>query len=200
LTAWPGANQRFTNWSGDALGNFNPLPLTLTASQVITANFVPGAATNPPVITQPPLSRTLSAGANTLLSFALTGDGPFAYQWRLNSAPLSGATNPTLNLTGVSPAQAGRYDVVVTGPAGGATSTPASVALFGLEFTAGGGQPLPLLKLDCAPGTSFRLEYSWDLSPTNWTLLAPVTLSGNRLFFVVPETNSFMQFYRAMPQ
>jgi hypothetical protein len=139
LTARPNANQRFTNWSGDALGNLNPLPLTLTASQVITANFVPGAPTNPPMITQPPLSRTLSAGANTLLSFALTGDGPFAYQWRRNSSPLSGATNPTLLLTGVTPAQAGRYEVAVTGPGGAVTSAPASVALFGLEFAASGG-------------------------------------------------------------
>jgi hypothetical protein len=201
LTAWPNPNQRFANWSGDASGNLNPLQLTLTASQVITANFVPGAPTNPPVITQPPLSRTLSAGANTLLSFALTGDGPFAYQWRLNHSPLSGATNPTLLLTDVTRAQAGRYEIAVTGPGGAVTSAPASVALFGLEFAAGGGQPLPLLIPDCAPGASFRLEYSWDLSPTNWSLLAPVTLTGNRLFFVdALDTNRFMRFYRAVPE
>jgi hypothetical protein len=201
LTAWPGANQRFTNWSGDASGNLNPLQLTLTASQVITANFVPGAATNPPVITRPPLSRTLNAGADTLLSFALTGDGPFAYQWRLNSSPLSGATNPTLLLTSVTPAQAGHYDVVVGGPGGAVTSAPASVALFGLEFATVAGQPLPLLILDCAPGTSFRLEHSWDLQPTNWSLLAPVTLSGSRLYYVDRlDTNYFRRFYRAVPE
>ena len=201
LTAWPGANQRFTNWSGDASGNLNPLQLSLTASQVITANFVPGAATNPPVITQPPLSRTLSAGANTLLSFALTGDRPFAYQWRLNSSPLSGATNPTLFLTAVTPAQAGRYDVVVSGPGGAVTSAPASVALFGLEFAANGGGPLPLLILDGAPGTSYRLEHSGNLQPGNWNLLAPVTLGGSRLYFVdAPDTNFFRRFYRAVPQ
>ncbi|MCU0782511.1 MAG: chitobiase/beta-hexosaminidase C-terminal domain-containing protein [Verrucomicrobia bacterium] len=201
LTAWPGANQRFANWSGDASGNLNPLQLTLTASQVITANFVPGAATNPPVITQPPLSRTLSAGANTLLSFALTGDGPFAYQWRLNSSPLSGATNPALNLIGISSSEAGRYDVVVIGAGGSATSAPASVALLGLEMVLSSGPHLPLLTLDCAPGTSFQLEYSWDLSPTNWNLLAPVTLSGNRLYYVdSPDTNDFRRFYRAVPQ
>ena len=115
LTAMPEANRVFTGWSGGASGNLNPLSLTLTANTVITANFVPGAPTNPPVITQPLLSRTLTAWANTLLSFQLTGDGPFAYQWRLNTSPLSGATNPTLALSGVTPAQAGRYDVVVSG-------------------------------------------------------------------------------------
>ena len=85
------------------------------------------------MITQPPLSRTLSAGATTLLSFGLTGDGPFSYQWRFYSSPVSGATNPTLTLSDVTPAHAGRYDVVVIGTSGSITSAPASVALFGLE-------------------------------------------------------------------
>ena len=81
------------------------------------------------------------------------------------------------------------------------TRAPASVALFGLEFAAGGGQPLPLLILDGAPGTSYRLEHSWDLSPSNWNLLAPVTLQGSRLYFVEsPDTNYFQRFYRAVPQ
>ena len=77
----------------------------------------------------------------------------------------------------------------------------ASVALFGLEFAASGGQPLPLLILDGAPGTSYRLEHSWNLSPTNWSLLAPVTLQSSRFYFVdTPDTNRFMRFYRAVPQ
>ena len=115
LTAVPAANQTFIGWSGDAAGNLNPLGLMLTSSKLITASFVPGSPTNSPVITQPPLSRTLGAGGNTFLSFQLTGDGPFAYQWRLNSLPVSGATNPTLTLTRRHPAPAGRYDVVVSG-------------------------------------------------------------------------------------
>ena len=201
LTAVPSANRVFTGWSGGATGNLNPLGLTLTASTVIAANFAPGSPTNPPVITQPPLSRTLSAGASTLLSFGLTGDGPFAYQWRLNSSPVSGATNPMLPLNGVTAVQAGRYDVVVTGAVGVVTSSPASVALFGLEMVQSSGSRLPLLTLDCAPGTSFRLEHSWNLTPTNWSLLAPVTLSGSRFNFVdLPDTNRSMWFYRAVPQ
>jgi Divergent InlB B-repeat domain len=201
LTATPAANHHFTNWSGDASGSLNPLVLTLDAGKLITANFVIGAATNPPAITQPPLSRTLSAGASTLLPFSLTGDGPFTYQWRLNSSPISGATNSTFLLNDVTPSRAGLYEVAVTGPGGSVTSAPASVALFGMEMVPSGGQPLPLLILDGAPGTQYRLEPSADLSSSNWSLLLPVTLEESRFYYAdTPDTNYFMRFYRAMPQ
>lgn len=201
LTAVPGVNQVFTGWSGGASGNWNPLELILTGSTVITANFAPGSPTNPPVITQSPLSRTLSAGASTLLSFGVTGDGPLSYQWRLNSSPVPGATNPTLTLSGVTPAQAGRYEVVVSGASGSATSAPAAVALFGLDWTYIGGRRSPLLILDAAPGLGYRLEYSWELSATNWNLLSPLTMPGSRAYYTDSlDTNSFRKFYRAVPQ
>ncbi len=201
LTAWPAANQTFTGWSSDATGNLNPLVLALTSSKLITANFAPGAPTNPPVITQPPLSRTLSAGANTLLSFALTGDGPFAYQWRLNHSPIPGATNPTLNLVGVTPTDAGRYEIVVIGAGGAVTSTPASVAIFGMQLIPSGGSPLPLLILDGAVGTQYRLETSPNLSFSNWSLLSPLTLPTARFYYAdTASSNQPTRFYRAVPQ
>jgi hypothetical protein len=91
--------------------------------------------------------------------------------------------------------------VVVSGPGGAVTSAPVSVGLFGLEWALGGGGPQPLLTLDGAPGASFRLEHSWNLSPTNWNLLAPVTLGNGRFYFVDTfDTNRLMRFYRAVPQ
>ena len=201
LTAVPAANQTFTGWSGDASGNLNPLVLALTTSKLITANFAPGLPTNPPVITQPPLSRTLSAGANTLLSFALTGDGPFSYQWRFSGSPLSGATNPTLSLNGVTAAQAGLYNIVVTGPGGAVTSTPASVAIFGMQFIPSGGQPLPLLILDGAIGTQYRLETASNIFLPNWSLLTSVTLPSARFYFAdTASSNQTVRLYRAVPQ
>ena len=201
LTAWPAANQTFTGWSGDAAGNLNPLVLALTNSTLITANFAPGSPTNPPVITQPPLSRTLSAGADTLLSFALTGGGPFSYQWRFGSATLNGATNPTLALNGLTAAQAGLYDIVVTGAGGAVTSSPASVAIFGMQLIPSGGSPLPLLILDGGIGTRYRLETSPSVSLSNWSLLTPVTLPSSRFYYAdTTSSNQPARFYRAVPQ
>jgi hypothetical protein len=201
LTAVPAANNVFTGWSGDASGSLNPLALVLNTSKLVTASFAAGTPTNPPVITQPPLSRTLSTGESTTLSFQVTGDGPFAYQWRFNGSPITGATGPILNLPRVTSSQAGLYSVVVTGLAGTATSSPTSVALFDLELAVSGSQTLPLLILDGAAGTRYRLECSGTLAPTNWTLLAPVTLGDSQFYYVDdPLTNHPWRFYRAMPQ
>ncbi len=201
LTAWSAANQTFTSWSGDAAGNLNPLVLTLTSSKLITANFAPGSTTNPPVITQPPLSRTLSAGADTLLSFVLTGDGPFSYQWRFNGSSLNDATNPTLALNGIAAGQAGLYNIVVTGPGGAVTSAPTSVAIFGMQLIPSGGSPLPLLILDGAVGTEYRLETSPSISLSNWSLLTPITLPSSRFYYAdTASSNQPIRFYRAVPQ
>jgi hypothetical protein len=201
LTAVPAVNQTFTGWSGDASGNLNPLALTLTTSKLITASFAPGSPTNPPVITQPPLSRTLSAGADTLLSFVLTGDGPFAYQWRLNHSPIAGATNPTLNLVDITPTDAGRYEIAVIGAGGAVTSAPASVAIFGMQLIPSGGPPLPLLILDGAIGTQYQLETSPNPSFSNWSLLSPVTLPTTRFYYAdTASSNQPVRFYRAVPQ
>ena len=43
---------------------------------------------------------------------------PLTYQWRKNGVPISGATGPTLTINNITAAEAGDYDVVVTGQAG----------------------------------------------------------------------------------
>ncbi|HEX5221480.1 MAG TPA: immunoglobulin domain-containing protein [Verrucomicrobiae bacterium] len=78
----------------------------------------------PPVITNPPQSQTVVAGASVNFSVGATGTPPLSYQWRKGNVPLSGQTAATLGLLDVTTNDAGTYDVVVTNPAGSATSTP----------------------------------------------------------------------------
>ncbi|HVS51621.1 MAG TPA: DUF1800 family protein [Opitutaceae bacterium] len=79
-------------------------------------------------ISLPPQNQTVAAGG--LASFSVTASGTaLGYQWQKNGLPISGATNATLTLLNVQPADAGIYTVVVTS---GTSSTSAS-AILGLS-------------------------------------------------------------------
>lgn len=79
----------------------------------------------PPMITTEPQSQTVIAGQGA--SFAVGADGtpPLSYQWSLGNTALVGATNATLTLINVQPANAGDYSVVVSNLVG---SVPSAVA------------------------------------------------------------------------
>jgi len=193
VTATPASNHFFAGWSGDAAGLLNPLALTLTISKAITANFTPSGGANPPVITQQPVGITVGAGGSTALSVQVTSTGPVTYQWRFNGTAIPGANGPTLLLADMTAAQAGLYDVVITSPGGVVISAAAAVAQAGMQF-------LPVVVVDGAPGTSYRIEYSDEVQPVNWTLLAPVTLATNHLAYAdETSTNRARRFYRVVP-
>ncbi len=67
-----------------------------------------------PVVYAHPSSRTVNPNATT--AFAVQAGGATGYQWRKNGVPITGATLPWLELTGISATDAGSYDVVLTGP------------------------------------------------------------------------------------
>jgi hypothetical protein len=69
-----------------------------------------------PVITNQPVATTVSAGDTATFSVGVSSTAGVSYQWQLNNANLansaghiSGATGPTLTITGVSAGDAGRY-------------------------------------------------------------------------------------------
>lgn len=96
-------------------------------------------------ISQSPQSATVCDGANA--SFTVTASGTsLSYQWRRNGSNLtnggsiSGATSATLSITGVSAANAGTYDVVVSNACpSSATSSGATLTVN--EVTTITGQP-----------------------------------------------------------
>jgi hypothetical protein len=203
LTALPTTNRVFSFWSNDASGTNNPLTITLDSNRLIYANYIPGIPYSYlPSFTTPPTGRSLSPGDNTSLNTFATGVGVIGYQWRFNSTNLSGATNIVLNLTNVTTARAGFYDVLATNAYGGVTSPKAPVALFGLQLVSGvGNERLPLLVVDCAPGAAFSLQMATSLIGSNWTEITPWTLNAARGYFVdAAVTNQPQRFYRLVPQ
>ena len=105
-------------WVSNAAGSICSQPIALSVF-------------NPPVITIQPLSTSVAIGAATTLQVAAAGTQPLAYQWYFNNSPLTTANGTSLVLTGVGPADAGQYRVVVTNSMGMAISYPAVLKVKG---------------------------------------------------------------------
>jgi hypothetical protein len=67
-----------------------------------------------PLVIANPTSRIVNPGAAT--TFAVQASGASSFQWRKNGTPIVGATQPWLDLTGITASDAGSYDVVLRGP------------------------------------------------------------------------------------
>src|SRR5206468_1127876 len=92
---------------------------------VVISGACGGAQTNsatlvvnaPVAISTPPASQTNCAGASATFSVTASGTG-LSYQWVRNGSPIPGATASSLALTNIQLADAGSYDVVVSGVCG----------------------------------------------------------------------------------
>lgn len=121
----------YTN--GD-LVNFSPVQLAdsgLGQHMAVIKDFsIPvGLATNPPVIVSQPLGLTNAIGANISLAASATGSGTLNYQWRFNTANISGATTNPFVLANAQLANSGNYTVVLTNAFGSVTSSIAALLL-----------------------------------------------------------------------
>ena len=88
-------------------------------------------------ITSQPSNSTVAQGSNAVFRVEAFGSN-LTYQWLKNGTTISGATNSTLTLVGVQPADAGTYTVRVAGSAGTVTSAPATLTI-GPPGGGGGG-------------------------------------------------------------
>ena len=120
-------------WDGKFKGNLDEVSFynRALASNEIAAVFAAGAsgkckAVN---IVTPPVSQAVTIGGNATFTVAATGYGTLSYRWQFNGTNLTGATNPTLTLTNVQPANSGSYTVVVTNSLSAVTSPMATLTV-----------------------------------------------------------------------
>jgi hypothetical protein len=90
-----------------------------------------------PTIVWQPYGDTVPAGGNYRFNVAAIGTLPLQYQWFFQGTPIAGATNETLALSNVQPANAGSYQVSVHNSAGAVWSL--SPSLFADGTNRGGG-------------------------------------------------------------
>ncbi len=124
-------------------------------------------STEPPIITQQPVSATRYAGLKVTFTVVATGGSNLGYQWQTNDVNLPGATNAMLMITNVQAANAGNYSVIVSNAAG---VTPSDVAVLTVIMPPAGyasaivaGNPLAYWRLDEAIGpTAFDYAGGFD--------------------------------------
>lgn len=105
---------------------------------VVTNQF--GAATSappatltvlgPPHIIAQPQSRTNAVGSTAMFSVSATGIPPLVYRWQFNGSDLTGATNASLEIPNVQPANAGFYTVAISNAVGFITSASANLTVL----------------------------------------------------------------------
>ncbi len=104
---------------------------------VLSSNAVLKVMNGPPVIMVQPTNQAVYLGASATFYVIVDGSEPYSYQWRFNGLAIADATNDTLVLSRLNPAQAGDYDVVVTNPFGSAQSIAARLSFLPLVVWGG---------------------------------------------------------------
>ena len=92
-----------------------------------------------PAIATQPLAQTVAAGGSTTFTVGASAATPLGFQWFLNGAPVTGATDATLTVDAVATTSAGVYSVRVTNALGTSASESAilGVATTGKVIGAG---------------------------------------------------------------
>ncbi|MGJ8639618.1 MAG: LamG-like jellyroll fold domain-containing protein [Opitutaceae bacterium] len=120
-----------------------------------------------PSIISGPQSHLLSVGNTLSLHVAVSGTGPFSYQWRRGTTPI-GSNSPQLEILELQLSDSGLYSVTVTNAQGDVTSNQVPVIINpAIEITS---TSLPSVTV----GASYdsQLSYLGGISAPTWTLAA----------------------------
>ncbi len=127
------SEQTFNNIASVTANEPDPVSTNNTSSASVMAAVAP-------YIIQNPQSQAEFEGGTVTFTVAAGGSLPLGYQWRFNGADLPGQNGTSLMLSGITGANEGLYDVVVTNHAGVAVSDTAYLTvLYQYVVTASAG-------------------------------------------------------------
>ena len=117
----------------NAFGTGSATTLTVTlAAAPVSGGGGGGILGSAPAVTTQPADQAATEGGTATFTVVAAGTAPFTYQWRRELVALSGATSATLTLTGVKPADAGAYSVLIANAIGATASGPAQLIVTAL--------------------------------------------------------------------
>jgi hypothetical protein len=146
-----------------------------------TARYTTFSSAGLPIITNSPQGSNVLAGATVFMSVGTTGAAPFTFQWRRNGTVLSGATNSSLLLANVQPANAGDYSVAISNAVGAVVSVDARVWVLAITNQPRSASAVPGATISFGVSAAGApLGYRWrfngaDISSANQSVL---TLTG----------------------
>jgi hypothetical protein len=205
---WRFNNYALSGATAETLGLTNVQPSRAGNYTVVIADSV-GSVTSavatltvyvPPAIATQPQSQALAQNQHAYLYVVANGSAALAYQWNFNGAPVSGATDSTLALGQVQPADAGSYTVVVTNNVGSVTSVVATVTVTNPVITLSPSGMTPngfSFQASVPVGLTYVIFASTDLQA--WTPIATnVAATANVTVTDPAATNHRSRFYRAL--
>jgi hypothetical protein len=166
-----------------------------------------------PVAVTEPVSQNVSSGQDAFFTFSVSGEPSPAtttYQWYLNGTAIPSANQPTLVITGATPASAGDYTCTAMNSTGVKTSSTATLAVEGdaqpsnqtvalggtVTFSvAGAGTPAPTYQWQVSTDGGSTWANLAETAPYGGTATATLTLTGattamNGYQFRCVETNA----------
>lgn len=113
-----------TNLATISSAGVDVVPSNNVASTVVTFDL-------PPVITLQPASQPATLGGTVQFITTAVGAAPLSYRWQKDGVDIPGATSASLNIVGISIADAGTYRVRVSNNVGSVLSDPAQILIPG---------------------------------------------------------------------
>jgi len=161
------------------------------ANQAVTSAPATLTVETEPTISRQPQSVSTQPCENATFQVTATAACTLLYQWRFEGQAINGATNSTLTLTNLQPADAGSYDVIVSSAYTSVFSSLAELTLLtNPVITTDVKSSSPVfpacdmvnlaIQVEPEPSCSF-LAYQWQFTPpgpTQWTNLAGATNSS----------------------
>lgn len=163
-TNLPGATDStlvVTNAQLDQSGLLFDVVVTNAFGSAISSNAV--LTVVPALVAVQPQNLTTNGGATVTFTSAVTGQGPFTYQWQFNGTNLVGATASSLTITNALASQSGPYTLVVSNLFGTAASPNAQLTV------------VPWITISISPGTITEGAGTLVVFSFNVGGLSPVT-------------------------
>jgi probable HAF family extracellular repeat protein len=198
----PGATSStltISNVTPSVLGDYSVIVTDYAGDQITSSNALLEMY---PTIRVPFTGANALWGATAVLRVTAWGTGPLSYQWFFDGSAISGATYPSLVLSGIQFSNAGLYSVVVSNTVGSVTNPPAQVTVipagcsFGLS---------PTITISGVVGISYVVQRTSNLNDANsWVTMANLTLANPTQIWVDTNMDASLpanpqNFYRVLP-